>query len=541
MSDYVGANLLLDQLAAEGTGFIFGNPGWTVAAIKSALDKRQDIKYILGLHEGIAVSMAAGYAQATGKAGVVNLHAVSGLSNGLASLINAAASRIPLVVTVGQHDSRLLNDLQTGNTQLCQLVNSFAKWSCELKTTEELPRVLRRAFHEAMSPPMGVAVVSLPINLLEQSVVSKIIVPFRTAPLAAADGSFLKRLAGLLVSATKPAVIVGNEIGQYHARKEVVSLVEVLGCPAYCEAQPTTISFPNQHGLFAGVLPDYGQQARDLLKQHDVILICGMQNRTSRDFEEHSFIAPATVVAQINIDSSLAGTSLPCHFGAVGDLAESLAKLRAEVQLLVDTSWVSNSRSRSRQVSGEISQRKSSSQKAPVSDDGKSIPAEMLLSVLDKLKPAKSVLFNDSGSLADLPLSIMKFERSRSYCATNGDLAGYGVSASMGANWADSECTTICLTGDGSFLYYPQALWTAAHYHLNAKIVVFNNQSYSQIQAENGSGSAVSINQPQIELLQMAASMGVACQSVSKPDELEAAVSAMFAAPGPYLLDVVVG
>jgi benzoylformate decarboxylase len=534
MSDYIAANLLLDQLAAEGTSFIFGSPGWSVKPLISALSQRSDLKYISSLHEGITVSMAAGYAQASGKVGVINLNTIAGLSNGLSALINAASSRIPLVVTVGQHDSRLLNDLPNSHGQLCSLVDSFSKWSCELKSAEELPRVLRRAFHEAMSPPFGVSVVSLPENIMQQVVSGKIIVPAKSSPLASADSSFLKRVANLLVSAVKPAVIAGNEIGQYHARQEIVSLVEVLGCPAFCEPRPTTVNFPNQHQLFAGILPIDGKRALDLLKHHDVILVCGMQTRTPQSFQEHGFIAPTTVVAQINTDASLAGVGLPCHFSSAGDLRESLAKLRAEVQLLVDTNWVSNSRVRSRSVMEQIIARKNTAGETSNSaKDHSKISAANFLSLLDTLKPAKSVLFNDLDSMSDLPLAVMKFERSRSYCAGNAGLPGYAIAAAMGAYVSDPECTPICLTDDNSFLCYPQALWTAASYQLPAKIIVFNQHEQQSRLAKTGA-TPVS----EIGLVQLAASMSIPGQSISLASQIEPALAEMFANPGAYMLDV---
>lgn len=550
MAEYRASDLFLDQLVAEGTKYVFGNPGPCVEPITKTFASRSDIHYVLGLHEGIAVSMALGYAQVTGKAGVAILDAAAGLANGLSAIQNASLSHIPLVVAVGQHDLRVLNQMQYSDTRLHQLASDFCKWSCELKSADELSCVVRRAFHEAMFYPSGPAVIVLPVNLLKDSSKAKVQLPPRITPLAAADHSFLKRVAGLLVSARKPAVILGNEIWQYRARKEAVSLAEVLGCPAFCEPVATGINFPNQHQLFSGVLPANSKACRKILTGHDVILVCGMQTRASFEYDPEGIIPVEAVVAQLNVDPGLSGRSLPCHFSACADLAESLSKLRAEIQLAVDTAWVANSRLRSKETAADIKSKKEVQDKDDPQPDGNGpITAKLLLRLLDSLRPPKSVLVNDAGSHADAVLKEMKFESSGSYLASNARTAGYGLPAALGAQWANPEATVICLTGDGSFLYYPQALWTASHYGLSIKLVVLNNQGYGSLGRQDSSSGqddkadkeislSTDIKNPPVSLVELAGAMAVPSSSISKFAELEPAIKAMFETSGPYLLDV---
>src|SRR5215470_8023440 len=132
MAETLAVELLLEQLVAEGTRFIFGNPGATERPLMEALSRRSDLRFILGLDQGIPVSMAMGYAQASGRAGVVSLHAEPGLAGGLAALSNARYSRVPLVVLGGQQDSRLLNEDLPACAELCKLAEPFCKWTGEL-------------------------------------------------------------------------------------------------------------------------------------------------------------------------------------------------------------------------------------------------------------------------------------------------------------------------------------------------------------------------------------------------------------------------
>ncbi|MEK7216107.1 MAG: thiamine pyrophosphate-binding protein, partial [Chloroflexota bacterium] len=108
MATIPGKHALLEQLLADGTKHIFGNPGSTELAFMDGLQDYPQIQYMLGLHETVAVAMADGYARATGKPSFVNLHIAPGLANGMSMIYNAWKGGTPLVVTAGQQDTRFL-------------------------------------------------------------------------------------------------------------------------------------------------------------------------------------------------------------------------------------------------------------------------------------------------------------------------------------------------------------------------------------------------------------------------------------------------
>ncbi len=83
---------------------VFGNPGSTELAFLKGFP--EDFTYVLGLHEGVVVGMADGYAQGTGRAAFVNLHTAAGLGNAMAAVMTAHHNRTPLVITAGQQDRR---------------------------------------------------------------------------------------------------------------------------------------------------------------------------------------------------------------------------------------------------------------------------------------------------------------------------------------------------------------------------------------------------------------------------------------------------
>jgi benzoylformate decarboxylase len=132
------------------------------------LAKVPEFHYHLGLHEGAAVSMADGYARATGRPAFLNLHIAAGLAHGLANMLNARRARTPLVVTVGQQDRRhLIHDPMLGGDLLALAQGAF-KDAVEVNQVADLPTLIRRAFLLSQTAPTGPVMVSIPVDVLEE-------------------------------------------------------------------------------------------------------------------------------------------------------------------------------------------------------------------------------------------------------------------------------------------------------------------------------------------------------------------------------------
>src|ERR1044072_1066101 len=101
MAEMTGAEALYEVMVREGVGYVFGNPGTTELPLMYMFAARDEIQYILALHEDSALGIAAGYGEATGRAAVVNLHTNPGLAHALGNLYNAYRAGTPLIVTPG--------------------------------------------------------------------------------------------------------------------------------------------------------------------------------------------------------------------------------------------------------------------------------------------------------------------------------------------------------------------------------------------------------------------------------------------------------
>src|SRR5437868_6230780 len=161
---------LLEVLRTEGVRHLFGNPGSTELPFIDALAGTDDLHYVLALQEASAVAMAEGYALARRWPALLNLHTSAGLGNAIGALTNALANQTPLVVTAGQQDYRhiVADPLLAGD--LTGLARATSKWVHEVRTANELATIMRRAFHDALTPPCGPVFVSIPMDLLEHDV-----------------------------------------------------------------------------------------------------------------------------------------------------------------------------------------------------------------------------------------------------------------------------------------------------------------------------------------------------------------------------------
>ena len=162
-----GAAVMLEVLRSEGVRYVFGNPGTTELALMDALTGEPEIAYIWGLQEASVVAMADGYAQAAGRPGFVNLHTAGGLGHGMGAILNAQVSNTPLVVTAGQQDMRhnLTDPLLFGD--LVRIAGPAAKWAHEIIHPDQIPVLIRRAFHDCTAAPSGPVFLSLPMDVME--------------------------------------------------------------------------------------------------------------------------------------------------------------------------------------------------------------------------------------------------------------------------------------------------------------------------------------------------------------------------------------
>src|SRR5664279_5214528 len=145
MTDKTGRSIIIEQFLADGMNHMFGNPGTVEQGFLDALSGYPEMKYILTLQETVAVMAADGYARATQKPTLVQLHSAPGIGNAVGALYQAKRGHSPLVVIGGDAGIKYMNmDSQMAN-DLVAMMEPVTKYATIAMTSGSLLRTLRRA------------------------------------------------------------------------------------------------------------------------------------------------------------------------------------------------------------------------------------------------------------------------------------------------------------------------------------------------------------------------------------------------------------
>jgi benzoylformate decarboxylase len=547
----LGRDIIFEYLVEMGVPYIFGNPGTTEVPLVDACNDYPSIEYVLALHEDIAVALAMGYARASGNVGVVNLHVTPGVAHGLGNLYNAYRARIPLLVTAGQHHPGLNLQEPILTSDLADLVRPFTKWSYEVTLLDELPIAMQRAFKELTNPPYGPVFLSLATNLFLDKYPNPPAAKVSRIGSVTADEAMVDRAAEVLAEASRPLIVAGDAVGVSNAWPELVAIAESLGAIVYTEGYATAWNFPTRHPLYGGVMPNLATAMRDRFDEADTVLMCGVTCPAPvARYDEGGPLVPWRV-RTVSVDDSPweVGKNQPVEVGLVGDIKRNLGSLAAAVRRTSPEPSVVEERRAAVSATG-AKRTKLWEEKVRDARTSDRIGPTLIAAELRDLLPDDAIFVDESISSRPSFVNVLDFSDPLSYFAVNGLSLGYSVGAAVGIQLAMPERRVINVVGDGSLLYYPQALWNAASSQAPVLFVVLNNSSYHVLKVileRMGGPWSTSRSMPpgmdivgsKVDFVQLAGSMGVPGERPDTPDELRAALKRGLDAAGPYLVEAV--
>jgi benzoylformate decarboxylase len=327
MTRMSGRDGIMQVFRNEGVRYVFGNPGTTELGFLEGLQDDPELEYILCLHEGVAVGAAHMYANASGKTGVANLHVAPGLGNSLGMLYNACVGRMPLVVTAGQQDSRMLLREPLLAHDLVAMAKPLTKWAVQLQHVEEIPVLLPRAFKVAQDPPRGPVFISLPGNIIDQEADLEIPAPNNTYRRTRPDPEGIEAAAALLARAKSPAIICGDGVAASQAQSELVQVAEQLGAPVWNNFMMGALNFPAVHDQFRGLFPAEHPAIRRALGNTDVVLAVGAELFSEVFYGAGSPLPEGCSLVQLDSSPWQVGKNLPTSVGLLADPKLALQEL----------------------------------------------------------------------------------------------------------------------------------------------------------------------------------------------------------------------
>jgi len=467
----------MEMLIAHGVEYVFGNPGTTELPIMDAIEDYPQLKYILALHEAVAVSMADGYARAGGKTGFVNLHMAGGLANGISMLYNAYRGGTPLILTAGQSDTRMLMEEPLLSGDLVGMCRQYSKWSEEVLHARDVPSALRRAFRTASTPPTGPVFLSLPWNVLDEEVDLDLTPASPVHARLRPDSQAVDRAAQLLAGAQNPMMIVGDRIAQADAVQEATRIAEALGARVMA-ASYNEVNFPSGHRQFLGTLNIDSTATRKLFDQHDVILAVGCNLFTQFLYAPQLLTGKAKVV-HLDINVWEIEKNYPVEVGVWGDIKSGLEDLMEAVAGLMshadrESAGVRGSRiaeEREKGYEAYVGRARKEWEQKPM------IPVRLFLEMKEVL-PRGTILATEAVTATIALMRTIPFDETGTFYSHRGGALGWGIGGAMGIKLARPDRQVVAVIGDGSAMYSIQGLWTAATYDLPVVFVICNNRSY---------------------------------------------------------------
>src|SRR5215471_5338880 len=442
-----------------GIDTIFGNPGSTELPMFRSFPN--DFRYVVGLHESVAVGMADGYAQATRNAAIVNLHSAAGVGHAMGAIFTAYRNRTPLVITAGQQARSILpTEPFLYSMQATELPKPYVKWSIEPARAEDVPAAIARAYYVAMQPPCGPTFVSIPVDdwdrACEPVAARQVSNAIRGAP------EFLAQVGDALDRARRPAFVVGAAVDRDGAWDLAVALAERHGAAVWESPNVGRCSFPESHPLFAGFLPAGREAIVQRLDGYDVVLALGAPLFVYHQEGFGPFVPAGTTVFQLIDDPDVAawaptGTSVvtSLHLGLTDLLARPAPPTRRPPP----------------EARG----------KPPRIKRRAAISVAYLMQTVHQARPARSIIVEEAPSSRRAMQAHVPIDRSGGFYTCNSGGLGYGIAAAVGVALAKPDDKVIALIGDGSSMYAIQALWSAGQLRLPVTFVIVRNGRYQAL------------------------------------------------------------
>ncbi|MEU9125481.1 thiamine pyrophosphate-binding protein [Streptomyces sp. NPDC048506] len=534
---------LIEQFKADGLDVMFGNPGTVEQGLLDAAEQTPGFRYVLALQETVAAGIADGYARATGRAALLQLHSGVGLGNAIGMLYQSMRGHTPLVAIAGDAGVRYdAMDAQMA-ADLVAMARPVTKYATRVTDPRSVLRAMRRAVKIAMTPPRGPVFVALPMDVLDELNDEPVIASTVPVTVSAPPAEAVTRAAQLLAAGERPLILAGDGVSLAGAQQQLAEVAELLGADVWC-VDSSEVNLPASHPLHRGQLGHmFGERSAAVVAEADAVLIVGTYVFPEVFPRLTSPFRPDARIVHIDLDSYEIAKNFPVDLGVVADPKPALTALAAELGGRLSTG---QRRSAAERLAVRKQERKRSLCDVAPGDS----TLERFVQELARRAGDDLIVFDEALTSSPALVRHLPPDRPGDYFLTRGGSLGVGIPGAVGAKLAHPARTVVGFTGDGGAMYTYQALWTAARYSVAAKFVVCNNRKYRLLDdniaqywkerdiPRHDFPSSFDLSRPDIRFADLARALGADGVRVEKPEEAGAAVERMLAAPGPFLVDL---
>ena len=535
--EITGAQALLECLKKEGVEIIFGYPGGVVLPLYDALYSDKGIKHILVRHEQGAAHAADGYARATGKVGVCLATSGPGATNLTTGIANAYMDSIPMIAITGQVATPLLGKDSFQEADVTGITLPIAKHNYLIKSTEDLPRMVKEAFYIARSGRPGPVVIDTPKDVFVKKI--KFAYPDKVEissykPTLHGHPKQIALAAKAIIAAKKPVMYVGGGAISANAAAEVKQLAEKCNIPV-----TTTLmglgAFPGTHELYLGMLGMHGTAyANYAVTDCDLLIAVGARfdDRVTGHIEK---FAPNAKIIHMDVDPAEIGKNVRVDIPIVGDVKNVLKALIEKV----------GPKEKHADWTAQIAEWKNKYPLSYKKEGG--LKPQFIIEEFYKLTRDKEVIIvTEVGQNQMWSAQFFKFDKPRTFVSSGGlGTMGFGLPAANGAQFGRPGAIVADFAGDGSIQMNIQELTTAVNNRLPIKIFVLDNsflgmvRQWQELIYERHYSHTNLCNNP--DLVRVAEAYGAAARRVDKAENVKEALEwSLTVADRPVLIDFMV-
>ena len=460
-----GAAIVIESLIAEKVEAVFGIPGASVIDIFDGLN-RSPIRFYLTRHEQGAVHAADGYARASGKVGVCLATGGPGATNLVTGLATANMDSIPLVALTGQVPTGMMGNDAFQEAYTVGITRSITKHNYLVDDVEDLPGILKDAFHIAATGRPGPVLIDLPKDVLQQSTAK----PYpKEAQVRGYKPTYkghmkqIRQAAITLAKAKRPVVYAGGgvvasgaheELRAFVAKTQIPVTTTLMGLGIFPEDDPLSLKMLGMHGT---VYANYAMSEADCI----VAVGARFDDRVTGRLDQ---FATHAAIIHIDIDPTSIGKSVPVDVPVVGDAREVLRELTK----LVERPRVGPWRKR-------VAQWKRDHPLTYEGDDA--LRPQYVVEELCRITKGDAIITTEVGQHQMWAAQFFTYTKPRTFLSSGGlGTMGYGLPAAIGAQAAFPDATVIDIAGDGSIQMNIQELATACLNGLPVKVMILNNR-----------------------------------------------------------------
>lgn len=465
------AKALIKSLREQDVDVIFGYPGGNILPVYDALCESSDIKHILVRHEQGAVHAADGYARVTGRVGVCMATSGPGATNLVTGIANAYMDSVPLVVITGQVPTTMVGTDAFQEVDITGITIPITKHNYLVKDAQELPLIIKRAFHIASTGRPGPVLVDIPKNVLQQEI--KYLAPsdlklLGYKPTYKGHKSQINLACDMIKQAKRPVIYVGGGIVSSNASESLINLAEKITAPVV-----TTLmglgAFPRGHQLSLGMVGLHGTKFANMaVTESDLLIALGVRfdDRVAVDFAS---FAPKAKIIHVDIDPAEIGKNVRVNVPIVGDVKHVIEAILERVEEKHEALWLEQVQEWKEQYPLRY-------------ESSSSLKPQFVIETINEVTGGDAVLVTDVGQHQMWAAQYYQAKKPRTFITSGGlGTMGYGLPAAIGVKVGAPDKRVILITGDGSFQMNMQEFGTAVEQELDVKVVILNNSTLGMV------------------------------------------------------------